>query len=124
MMQKAHKLIELGQKVSIIGISVGILLILILSYKDILRGFSMAGVSMLASGIFYIFVNILVNAKVKIDTITILNDAISITLRDVLNSVLGLLTTYGYILLGVGFVVILVFNILNGIKNRKTSENI
>ena len=72
----------------------------------------------------YIFVNILVNAKVKIDTITILNDAISITLRDVLNSVLGLLTTYGYILLGVGFVVILVFNILNGIKNRKTSENI
>ena len=79
---------------------------------------------MLASGIFYIFVNILVNAKVKIDTITILNDAISITLRDVLNSVLGLLTTYGYILLGVGFVVILVFNILNGIKNRKTSENI
>ena len=79
---------------------------------------------MLVSGIFYNFVNILVNAKVKIDTNTILNDAISITLRDVLNSVLGLLTTYGYILLGVGFVVILVFNILNGIKNRKTSENI
>ena len=123
-MQKANQIIELGKKVGIIGISVGILLILILSYKDILRGFSMAGVSILASGVFYIFVNILVNAKVKIDTITILNDAISITLRDVIYSVLNQLTTYGYILLGVGFGVILVFNVFNGIKNSKTTENI
>ena len=84
----------------------------------------MAGVSILASGVFYIFVNILVNAKVKIDTITILNDAISITLRDVIYSVLNQLTTYGYILLGVGFGVILVFNVFNGIKNSKTTENI
>ena len=123
-MQKANQIVELGKKDGIIGISVGILLILILSYKDILRGFSMAGVSILASGVFYIFVNILVNAKVKIDTITILNDAISITLRDVIYSVLNQLTTYGYILLGVGFGVILVFNVFNGIKNSKTTENI
>lgn len=123
-MQKASSLIAKLQKISIIGISVGILLILILSYKDILRGFSMAGVSILSSGAFYIFVNIVVNSKVKINTITILNDAISISLRDIINSILNTLTTYGYILLGVGFVVILFFNVLNGIKNRKTSENI
>lgn len=123
-MQKAHKLIEMIQKFSIIGMSVGMLLILILSYKDILRGFSIVGATMLSTGVFYVFTNILINTKVKIDTITILNDAISITLRDILNTILNTLTTYGYILLGVGFAVILIFNVLNGIKNRKTTENI
>ena len=92
--------------------------------KDILNGLSFIAAAVSATGLFNILVNAIVNAKVKIDTITILNDAISITLRDVIYSVLNQLTTYGYILLGVGFVVILVFNILNGIKNRKTSENI
>ena len=64
-------------------------------------------------------VNMIINAKVKIQNITILNDAISISLREIISTILKNLTTIGITLSIVGFVIIIIFAI---IKKRKKEE--
>lgn len=121
MVQKANKVVDIGKKATLVGVIVSIILILLLSIKNIMKGFTMLGVGLVASGMFNIFVNILINTKVKIQNITILNDAISIALRDIISSVLNIITTSGYILLGVGVVIIVIFSIINAMKEKENT---
>lgn len=116
---KGMTIIKLVNVASIIGIVVSAIIILVISFRRVWSGFMFIVSSAIASGVFYIFANILINAKVKIENITILNDAISITLREVLTSILNQLTTTGIIITIVGVIILIVFAMMDSYYKRK-----
>mgnify|MGYP001859531570 FL=1 len=119
LLTKGMTIIKLVNVASIIGIVVFAILILVISFRRIWSGFMFIVSSAIASGVFYIFANILINAKVRIENITILNDAISITLREVLTSILNQLTTTGIIITIVGMIILIVFAMMDSYHKRK-----
>ena len=72
--------------------------------------------SLTTTGAFLTIVNLFVNIKIKIQTITILNDAVSDTLRNVLTSMLNMVMKNEYILLISGVLLIIVSNLIHNIK--------
>lgn len=123
MLEKARNIVDKLQKVSIIGIAVAFIIIIILSIKDFMTGLMLIGSALMSSGVFYILVNMIINAKVKIQNITILNDAISISLREIISTILKNLTTIGITLSIVGFVIIIIFAIIRSSK-KEERENV
>ena len=83
----------------------------------------LTGSALISSGMFYILVNMIINAKVKIENITILNDAISISLREIISSILKNLTTIGITLSIIGLAVIIVFAFIKSCR-KEESENV
>ena len=75
-----------------------------------------------STGLFNIFINAIVNAKVKIQNITILNDSISITLREILTNVMNTINKYGIILLAVGLVIIIICSIIKARQKIKEEQ--
>lgn len=120
---KTQKYIGLVNKVIIIASAVIMLLLLILNYKKMFRAISLIGISITSSGIFYIATNIVINQKVKIEDITILNGAISLSLRTILTDILTTIGNYGYIMLGVGLVAIIIGNVFINVKNKKYKQS-
>ena len=123
MLEKARNIVDKLQKVSIIGIAVSFLIIIILSIKNLIAGLMLIGSTLISSGVFYILVNMIINAKVKIQNITILNDAISISLREIISTILKNLTTIGITLSIIGFVIIIIFAIIRSSK-KEERENV
>ena len=119
LLTKGMTIIKLVNVASIIGIVVSAIIILVISFRRVWSGFMFIVSSAIASGVFYIFANILINAKVRIENITILNDAISITLREVLTSILNQLTTTGIIITIVGVIILIVFAMMDSYYKRK-----
>lgn len=117
-LNKVNNIVEKVNQISIIAIVVSAIIILVLSFKNLITGFMFISSAIMASGLFYIIANIIINTKVKIQNITILNDAISITLREILETVLGHLTTIGIISSIVGCVLIVIFAIVKSMKNK------
>ena len=117
-LNKVNDIVGKVNQISIIGIIVSVIIILVLSFKDLIAGFMFVSSAIMASGLFYILANIIINTKVKIQNITILNDAISITLREILETILGNLTMIGIILSIVGCVLIVIFAIAKSMKNK------
>lgn len=114
--QKVIKYMDLSKKVLLITIGLAILLLLVLNLKRIYKFVSLVGVSLTTTGAFLTIVNLFVNIKIKIQTITILNDAVSDTLRNVLTSMLNMVMKNGYILLISGVLLIIVSNLIHNIK--------
>ena len=119
LLTKGMTIINLVNVASIIGIVVSAIIILVISFRRVWSGFMFIVSSTIASGVFYIFANILINAKVRIENITILNDAISITLREILTSILNQLTTTGIIITIVGVIILIVFAMMDSYQKRK-----
>lgn len=119
---KVKEYVELGKKVIIVAIGIIIIAILAIQYKKIFRNFALIGISFTGSGLFYIFVDMFINAKIKIENIIILNDAISITLRNVLTNILNTIIQYGWVFFGIGIALIVIGNILNN-RKAKNKEN-
>ena len=119
LLTKGMTIINLVNVASIIGIVVSAIIILVISFRRVWSGFMFIVSSIIASGVFYIFANILINAKVRIENITILNDAISITLREILTSILNQLTTTGIIITIVGVIILIVFAMMDSYQKRK-----
>ena len=116
---KVKEYVELGNKVIIVVIGIMVIAILAIQYKKIFRNFALIGISFTGSGLFYIFVNMFVNSKIKIENIVILNDAISIVLRNVLTNIVNTINQYGWIFFGIGIALIVIGNILNNKKTKK-----
>lgn len=114
--QKVIKYMDLSKKVLLITIGLDILLLLVLNLRRIYKFVSLVGVSLTTTGAFLTIVNLFVNIKIKIQTITILNDAVSDTLRNVLTSMLNMVMNNEYILLISGVLLIIVSNLIHNIK--------
>ena len=114
--QKVIKYMDLSKKVLLITIGLDILLLLVLNLRRIYKFVSLVGVSLTTTGAFLTIVNLFVNIKIKIQTIAILNDAVSDTLRNVLTSMLNMVMKNEYILLISGVLLIIVSNLIHNIK--------
>lgn len=119
---KITKAVNLLIRVSAIGAGVSAILLLLLSVKHLTKGICLIASAVTASGLFNILVNVIVNANVKIQNITILNDAISITLREILTSIMNTINKYGIIMLVVGIVIIIVCSIITNRKKDKETQ--
>lgn len=112
---KIMKYIEVAKKIVLVVIAIGVILLLLLNIRRIYKAFSLLGVSLTSAGIFFIIVNIFINMRIKVQTILILNDAISATLRNILTELLNSINSYGYIMLGVGLVLIIISNLIHNV---------
>lgn len=112
---KVMKYLEVAKKVILVIIAISIILLVFLNRRRIYKAFSLLGVSLTSASIFFIMVNIFINMRIKVQTILILNDAVSTTLRNILVELLNTISSYGYIMLGIGLVFIIVSNLIHNI---------
>ena len=80
------------------------------------------GIGLFASGTFGIIVDMYINAKIRIDNIVILNDAISEVIRNILNNIFITIRNQGVILLVIGIAMIIVGNGIQTYLNKKQEE--
>ena len=114
--QKAMQYINLVKKVLLITIGLAILLLLVLNLKRIYKFVLLLGISLTTTGTFLVIVNLFINSKVKVQTITILNDAISDTVRSVLAEILHMIMNNGSIMLISGILLIIIPNLIHNLK--------
>ena len=82
------------------------------------------GVSSFATGIFLTIVKLYINVKIKIQSIMVLNDAISLTIRDMLENILKTVTKNSIAYIIIGLIIIVVFSTINAWKYpKKENEN-
>jgi len=126
---KANQYKKLANKVLLISIGVILILLCIFSIKEFHKILSKIGVASITSGSILLYIKYYVFSKVRIGKITILNEAISKVLRAVLISIFGEICKYGYILLIIGLLFIVIYSIINVKEQQKdekekyTSEN-
>ena len=108
--------INLLKKVVLVSIGIDFLLLIVINLKKVYKFVSQIGITFTITGISLLLVNIFVNSKIKIQTITILNDTISEIIRKVLNENLNLMFKYGVIVLVLGIIMIIVPNLMNNYK--------
>ena len=108
--EKIQNVIEKVQRIAIVvAIVLGIILI-ISNTKEISKDIEHCGIILLSSGLFYVFCNIIINSKVDVQNIKILNDAFSQALTNIIADILATVANYGYIFAIVGLIAIIVGN--------------
>lgn len=105
---KFMKYLEIAKKAILVILGVSIIILVLVSLKRIYRAISMVGISLLSTGVLFELVNWYINTKIKIQTITIFNDTISETVRNILQEILGKIQGEGIILLVLGIVLIII----------------
>lgn len=120
---KIIKLIDKLKIISIICIVVSMIILLVTNLKNIAKFISYLGISSFASGLFMIFEKIYINSKIDVKNILILNDAISLTLRNIATEILKEINKNGIKFALIGFLMIIVFSILANLKNYKQEQN-
>jgi hypothetical protein len=114
-----NKLVLIFAAVSLFGI-------MVTCGKRFYKFFSFVGFSLFTIGLFFIIMNIFVNVKVNIQTITILNDAFSFVIREILSAILGGIFGKGMLMFFGGLALIFVSNLAHnyfkykGIKEDKS----
>ena len=105
---KFMKYLEIAKKAILVILGVSIIILVLVSLKRIYRAISMVGISLLSTGVLFELDNWYINTKIKIQTITIFNDTISETVRNILQEILGKIQGQGIILLVLGIVLIII----------------
>lgn len=105
---KFMKYLEIAKKAILVILGVSIIILVLVSLKRIYRAIPMVGISLLSTGVLFELVNWYINTKIKIQTITIFNDTISETVRNILQEILGKIQGQGIILLVLGIVLIII----------------
>lgn len=120
--QKATQYINIAKKSIIIFIILDILLLFMINLKKIYKFVSLIGTSLSATGILLIITNLFINANIKIQTIIILNNAISDILINILTEILNIMARNGTYLLAFGIILIFFANLIYNIKETRTKE--
>lgn len=119
---KINTYTQTGQKILMIAIVIMGLIIIISNYKKIAKAIAHLGISIMSSSIFMIIVNIYINTKIKIANIVILNEAISVVVRNVMNNILDTVKTQGIIFLIIGLLMIIVGNAIVSLKDKNNKN--
>ena len=93
-----------------------IIILMIFNYNKVFRGVAQVGISVTSSGLFLLISNFILNSKVKIDNIIVMNETFSKVIRVVLNDICDKISNVSLILLVCGLIAIL---ISNSIYNKK-----
>ena len=115
---KIVKFMSLVKNILLIVMGIDFLLLLVLNLKGFYKFISFSGMSFTICGLTLVFFNIFVNSRIKIKTITILNDVISEVLRNILSEELKLIINYGIISIFIGVFLIIISNLLHNFKER------
>ena len=111
-----NKLVLIFAAVSLFGIFVT-------CGKRFYKFFSFVGFSLFTIGLFFIIMNIFVNVKVNIQTITILNEAFSFVIREIFGTIFGQVLGKGLLMFFGGFGLIFISNLVhNYFKYRGLNE--
>ena len=114
--QQAIKTIDLAKKALLILIGVLVIFIILLTIKRIYRLLARVGVAFVIDGLLLVLAKYYIDLKIKIETITILNNSISIVLRNILRDILNIIAKDGAILLSLGIVLIFIYAIIKSIR--------
>lgn len=117
---KLVKYLRLGQKVLSISIGVSFIILIVLNLKRIYRIATNVGIAFLASGSILSIANLYINTKIKVQYLTILNEPISVIVRNIAKDILDTTLKYGVLLLVAGLVLSVVGN---GIHNLVKYKN-
>jgi len=120
--EKAIQYINIAKKVIIIVIILDILLLFMINLKKVHKFVSLIGISLSSTGILMIITNLFINAKIKIQTITILNNSISEILRNILTEIFNIMSKNGAYLLAIGIILMFLANLIHNIKEARTNE--
>lgn len=123
MYTKAIKYVDLGKIALFVVAIAGFAVLLILSLKDIYKAFTTSGVAVAVAGTFLLVTMLIVNMRVNIQTITILNDGITTLIRNIVSGIMSTINTNGIILLVIGLVLMLIANLLHNVINPELEEN-
>ena len=115
---KIIKYSDILNKALLIAILVLAVIIFAICHERIFKGISSVGISALSSGIALVILNIFVNMKIKIDSITILNSSVSNSLRVIIKDIMSVISNSGYIILAVGIGLIILGNLIDSIKEK------
>lgn len=113
---KMKKTVDFWKKITIILAVIIEMLIIATYYKKLFKNIAYIGTALFGDGIAFIFLKFYIIKKVNIKNLIVLNDAITITLRDYLSSILNIVTTYGCVLVVLGLILIVVGNFMHGKK--------
>lgn len=119
---------EIAKKILIITLVVTVLLLIGVNYNRISNFISSIGCSLTINGIAILIIKYYINYSIKINTITILNTAISNIIRNIINEILNIAMKYGCISLVLGVIIIIIAKLrhsikkYNAIKERYTQE--
>lgn len=113
---KIIKIINMSKKVLLITIGIDFLLLIVLNLKKIYKCFTSVGVSFTIIGLIMLISSIFINTKIRVQTILILNDAISEVLRNILSEILNSSLIISIFTLIFGIIMIIIPNLIHNIK--------
>ena len=116
---KIMKYINLAKKAIIVLLGIDLILLLVLSLRRIYRFLVMCGISMLSTGILFSISNWYINTKIKIQTITIFNNAISDAIRNILQEILNTVKEQGLIFIISGVCLIIIPTLIHYFRRFK-----
>lgn len=120
--QKGMKYIDLGKKVLLVVIGLCVVLIILLTIRRIYRVIGRTGTAFTIDGLILVIANEYINGKIRIQGITILNNAVSKVLRNVLTDILSKVMTYGSILLILGILLIIIYAVIKSIRKARREK--
>lgn len=120
---KIETVVKTGEKASIIIALVSGILITIINFKKIFKNIGFLGIPFLSAGISCKVIHSYITQKIYIQYFTILNDAVSITLREYLSGMVKEISKYGYIYIGIGITLIFLGNAIHGWKYHNHKKN-
>lgn len=116
---KINKIIDKTQKVLYGSVIVLILILICINIREFSLAINYIGVTMLASGIVNIITKIYISSKININKIMLINEDISNVMINILNEIVNSIQSYGWIMFGIGLILVLLTNL---IKNKKIEE--
>ena len=117
--KKVSKYLNLAKKVSIITIGISTTIIILLNLRRNYKIGTNIGTAFLASGTILTIINIYINTKIKIKYLTVLNEPMSIVIRNIAGDFLGNILKYGIMLILAGILLIIISNFIHNIVKYK-----
>lgn len=124
--QKYDKAVEKISKLKMICIAliiVSAILLLVLNLKRFDKFATFVGIANLSAGVFLIFEKIYINSKIDVKNILVLNDAISLALRNIASDLLQNIEKNGIAFTVIGILVIIIFSIISALKKSENNKS-
>ena len=111
-MKRVKQYAGIMSKTLMIAIAILVFLLILLSFKEIYALVARIGTALVVDGLIFVLVEKYITSKIKIETIVLLNKAISDVLQNILNEILNKISNYGSIMIITGTVLIVIYGIV------------
>ena len=116
---KANKYINLAEKIMLLTTGISIILIIIIRSRKIYKAISYIGAALLSIGTLLLTISFWIKIKINLAGISILNEAFSDVVKNILQENANKLTESGIAFAIIGLMVIIISNIIHNVKKYK-----